>query len=46
MDWWSKTTGNEPESRTSKPKAGEFIDQGPFANGNLILSIRLERIDW
>ena len=45
-DWWAKIVGIEPESRTSKPKAGEFVDQGPFAEGSLALSIRLERIDW
>jgi hypothetical protein len=45
-DWWAKIVGNEPEQRTSKPKAGELVELGPYAEGNLILSVRPERIDW
>jgi hypothetical protein len=45
-DWWAKIVGVEPESRTSKPKAGELLEQGSFAEGSLVLATRPERIDW
>ena len=46
QEWWAELVGRAPETRTSRPKAGEFLDQGPYEGGNLTLSIRPERVDW
>lgn len=44
--WWAQLVGEEPASRTEKPKLGQEKVEGPFANGVLTLGLALGRIDW
>ena len=46
VSWWAGLTGTEPENRTARPRVGEFVDEGPFGGGKLVLRIQSERIDW
>ena len=46
LNLWQQVVGEEPESRTRKPKTSEQLDFGPFGEGKLILQIQLGRIDW
>jgi len=38
-NWWKGATGADPETRTVKPATREHVDEGPFDNGRLVLSI-------
>jgi len=44
--WWTDVVGEEPETRTVKPKTGEQRAEGPFQNGQMTLSVSPGRIDW
>jgi hypothetical protein len=44
--WWEAIVGEPPEDRTVQPKVGVMQEQGQFLNGNLILIVRPDRIDW
>ena len=44
--WWHDLRGEEPESRISQPRRGGLKEEGPFADGNLILGVEPTRIDW
>src|SRR5262245_10595841 len=44
--WWQELIGAEPDTVTSRPKVGEFQQEGPFGLGRLIFSIEPWRIDW
>ncbi len=44
--WWSDLTGEAPESRTTRPREGVFIDQGNWGGRTLSLGINPTRIDW
>jgi len=44
--WWHDLRGEEPESRISQPRKGGLRDEGPFADGYLILGVEPARIDW
>ncbi len=46
LNWWLELVGNDPESRTLRPRAGELQEQGPFKEGSLTLGVRPERVDW
>ncbi len=46
LSWWAELTGQLPEVRTSKPKAGELSDHGVLEGGQLRLLVRPPRIDW
>jgi hypothetical protein len=44
--WWRDLQGEEPESRISQPRKGGLKEEGPFADGRLILGFEPTRIDW
>jgi hypothetical protein len=44
--WWINVTGGPPETRTSKPVRGEFVDAGEFLGQYLQLAIQPGRVDW
>jgi hypothetical protein len=44
--WWRDLRGEEPEIRSSSPRKGGLREEGPFADGNLILGFQPMRIDW
>lgn len=44
--WWAELIGAEPESRASRPRVGEFVDEGTYEGRKLVLQIQPERIDW
>ena len=46
INWWEKLTGQQPESRTFRPKSDELLEEGAFETGVLALHIQPFRIDW
>jgi hypothetical protein len=44
--WWKDAVGEEPTTRTSQPRKGEYKDQGPYHGGLLTLGMLPGRIDW
>jgi hypothetical protein len=44
--WWHDLMGEEPENRSLQPRKGGLREEGPFADGNLILGVAPTRIDW
>lgn len=44
--WWGEVVGEDPETTTERPKAGERKQEGPYGNGQLTLSVTLGRVDW
>jgi hypothetical protein len=44
--WWSDLTGNQPETKTSKPALNELQAVGTFQDQTLLLSVQLGRVDW
>jgi len=37
--WWRVATNTDPNSRTSKPATREHVEEGPFADAHLVLTI-------
>jgi hypothetical protein len=46
QNWWAEITGELPESKTSQPRTGQQLQTGSYKNGQLVLSVRSNRIDW
>ena len=46
IDWWADLFGRSPDSSTVRPTKGERLEEGPFEQGALRLSIQPFRIDW
>ena len=46
IDWWADLFGRSPESSTVRPTKRERLEEGPFEQGVLRLSIQPFRIDW
>ena len=46
IDWWADLFGRAPESSTVRTTKGERLEEGPFEQGALRLSIQPFRIDW
>ncbi|MER3422349.1 MAG: hypothetical protein C4293_03070 [Nitrospiraceae bacterium] len=44
--WWVALTGQDSDSKTSRPKKGEYEEEGNFESTRLILKIEPSRIDW
>jgi hypothetical protein len=44
--WWEAITGAPPERIEDKPKLGRRLEEGPFLDGSLTLSIEMNRINW
>ena len=44
--WWAELVGQPPETKVLQPRRGVQRYEGPFADGKLILNIKLGRIDW
>lgn len=44
--WWADVVGEEPETKTVKPKTGEQREEGPFSSGQLAFSVKAGRVDW
>ncbi len=45
-NWWEKTLGNPPDSKSQQPRTGEFLEQGAFGSGLLHIRTSPIRIDW
>ena len=44
--WWEAITGAPPERIEDMPKLGRHLEEGPFLDGSLTLSIEMNRINW
>ncbi len=44
--WWEAVTGAPPERIEDKPKLGQHLEEGPFLDGQLSMSIEMNRINW
>jgi hypothetical protein len=44
--WWADIVGEPPESKISRPKEGIYQEEGPFAQGKLVVSVQPTRVDW
>jgi hypothetical protein len=44
--WWQVVTGEMPERIEDKPKVGQHLEEGPFLDGRLSLSVEMDRINW
>jgi len=44
--WWREIMREEPESRVSQPRRGGLREEGPLADGKLLLGVEPTRIDW
>jgi hypothetical protein len=44
--WWRDLVGEKPESSISQPRKGGLREEGPFADGKLVLAFEPTRIDW
>jgi hypothetical protein len=44
-DWWKHVTGTEPETMINKPQSGEYVESGPYLNGQLELKVVFNRVD-
>jgi hypothetical protein len=46
QNWWPEIVGEKPSKRQEEPRKGISQEEGPFANGKLILVTQPQRIDW
>jgi hypothetical protein len=46
QNWWAEIAGEPPESKTSQPRINQQLESGPYKNGQLVLGVRSNRIDW
>lgn len=46
IDWWNDVVGEQPDKRESRPRTLDQIEEGPYRNGKLTLSVSALRIDW
>jgi hypothetical protein len=44
--WWEALVGAPPERIEDMPKLGRHLEEGPFLDGSLTLSIEMNRINW
>ncbi len=44
--WWTDLLADQPETTVAQPKRGRHQEEGPLANGKLILRLEPLRIDW
>lgn len=46
LNWWIEVIGEPPETRISKPRLGEYREEGYLEPGRLVLHLQPGRIDW
>ncbi len=46
LTWWTDLVGEPPETSTHQPKRGVLQQKGPVEEGQLILTIQPDRINW
>ena len=46
QSWWLDIAGEVPEKKTTQPRTRVEIEEGPYQNGKLVLSLHPTRIDW
>ncbi|TDV54422.1 hypothetical protein EC919_104158 [Pseudomonas graminis] len=45
-DWWKALTGIDPETTVNKQQTGEYVESGPYLQGQLDLKVAFNRLDW